>query len=83
MRLRHVLSPAWRAYYADLDTMDRQLDRMEAEGVSLTSRQYMEAWTDRMAYAANCYPGAPESEPGPAEGYVFLIEPDAEPEAGA
>ncbi len=78
MSLRHVLSPAWRAYHADLDGMDRELDRMEAAGVSLTSRRYMEAWTDRMAYAANCYPGAPEPDRGPAEGYVFLSDPEAE-----
>ena len=53
----------WRQYDAQLGELDRVLDEMDAAGADRASPEYFEAWCDRMSFAANCYPGAPEAEP--------------------
>jgi hypothetical protein len=64
--LRHVLSPGWRSYRAQLREMDARLSGLEPG-----TAEYDQAWHDRMGFAANRYPGAPEP---------YLTPP--EPEAG-
>jgi hypothetical protein len=56
---------AWAPYWRQLAEMDCELDRLEPG-----TAEYDAAWHDRMGYAANRYPGAPEPDLG-------------EPEAGA
>jgi hypothetical protein len=70
---------AWREYGTQLDGMDRDLDQMEAGGVEPGTPEYDEAWNDRMSFAANCYPDAPERDMTPPEAEA---EPEQEPEAG-
>ena len=75
-----VVAAGWPEFHARLGELDATLAQMDAEGVSPTSRPYMEAWCDRNGYAANCEPGSPEPETG--GDYVFPCTPDPEPEAG-
>lgn len=79
---------AWRQYGARLTEADQKLDRMEAAGADPASAEYSELWHDRMGFAANCYPDAPEPDLGDP-GYHLLTDPEPqagecpEPEAGA
>jgi hypothetical protein len=71
MSLFHWLSPAWWAYYAEIDRLDGVL-----AGTQPDTAEYDRAWHNRKGFAANCYPGAPEPD---------LISPEsqAEPEPEA
>jgi hypothetical protein len=61
---------AWKAHYAALREMDRELESLEPAPGQNPSVTYTCAWLDRMSYAANRYPGAPESGPAPTEAEV-------------
>jgi hypothetical protein len=64
MNIFRMLSPAWRQYAADLKVMDGRLATLDPG-----TPEYDELWRDRMGFAANRYPGAPEpglTEPEPA-----------------
>jgi hypothetical protein len=71
MSLLHWLSPAGRAYYAEMDRLDGILAAMQPD-----TPEYDRAWHDRRDLAANGYPAAPE--PG-----LLPREPQAEPEPEA
>ena len=62
MSLLHWLSPAWRPYHAEIDRMDGVL-----AGLQPGTPEYDRAWHDRMGFAANRYPGAPEPVMEPPE----------------
>lgn len=56
---------AWKEYDARLREMDHELDRLEPAPGQNPSVAQTVAWIDRMAFAANCYPGAPDPGPEP------------------
>jgi hypothetical protein len=56
--------------------MDRELDRLAPRDGEAPSAEYATAWHDRMGFAANRYPGAPEPDlRGPVD--HRLTEPEA------
>lgn len=72
---------AWKAYHAQLSEMDRELERLEPEPGQNPSVAHTVAWIDRMSFAANCYPGAPDPGPEPtaaelASGEIGTYAPD-------
>jgi hypothetical protein len=56
---------AWREYDAQLEEMDRELDRLKPAPGQNPSVAHTVAWIDRMSFAANRYPGAPDPAPPP------------------
>jgi hypothetical protein len=72
---------AWKEYDARLREMDRELERLEPALGQNPSVAYTVAWIDRMSFAANCYPGAPDRGPEPtaaelASGEIGTYTPD-------
>jgi hypothetical protein len=63
---------AWKQYETQLQEMDRNLGQLEASGLDQGGPEYTEAWNDRMGYAANCYPGAPEAAAADPEAEAVL-----------
>lgn len=64
----------WREYRAQLRDMDRDLEGLAPREGEAPSAEYAAAWHDRMGFAANRYPGAPEPD--------LSGHQPAEPEAG-
>jgi hypothetical protein len=72
---------AWKEYGARLSEMDRELEHLEPAAGQNPSVAYTAAWIDRMSFAANCYPGAPDPGPEPtaaelASGEIGTYTPD-------
>lgn len=78
MSLRDVFSPAWRSYHAQLDQMDRELDRLETSGKTPAPRNMTLRGTTAWVSPRTATPGAPDPDlAAPESG----SQPETEPEA--